>query len=325
MNPNQVIGKSAGFQHVLDTAKSVAYSCSNVLITGESGTGKEVVAHAIHAWSPRTKKPFVPINCAAIPENLLESELFGYMKGAFTGANGTKPGLFEEAEGGTLFLDEIGDMPISLQAKLLRVLQEHKIKRVGENQYRNVDIRIIAATHEDLRTAVNERRFREDLFFRLNVIPIHIPPLRERKEDILPLAKYFLAKYLEINQKRSKGFTLEAEKYLLEQTWTGNVRELENAVERVVVLSVSDEITVEDLEFLSPSFGATSAMYRDEKEDLQGFSFEETADGDSRILPIEEMTQKYIQYVLALNKGAKNKTARELGIDRKTLYRKLHL
>lgn len=325
MNQNHVIGKSAGFQHVLETAKSVAYSCSNVLITGESGTGKEVVAHSIHAWSPRNKKPFVPINCAAIPENLLESELFGYMKGAFTGANGMKPGLFEEAEGGTLFLDEIGDMPISLQAKLLRVLQEHKIKRIGENQYRNVDIRIIAATHEDLRKAVQEKRFREDLYFRLNVIPIHIPPLRERKDDILPLAKYFLAKYLDANHKHSKGFTPEAEQYLLEQYWSGNVRELENAIERVVVLSVTDEITVDDLEFLSPSLGVKGSGLAGDVGELNGFSFEETNQGDSRILPIEEMTQKYIQYVLALNKGAKNKTARELGIDRKTLYRKLHL
>lgn len=324
MNANQVIGKSAGFQHVLETAKCVAYSCSNVLITGESGTGKEVVAHAIHEWSPRSKKPFVPINCAAIPEHLLESELFGYIKGAFTGAGGSKPGLFEEADGGTLFLDEIGDMPISLQAKLLRVLQEHKIKRVGENQYRNVDIRIIAATHEDLRTAVVEKRFREDLFFRLNVIPLHIPPLRERKEDILPLARYFLAKYLDLNQKTCSGFAPSAEEYLLEQTWTGNVRELENAIERVVVLSDSTEITVEDLEFLSPSKTKSSSVFALERDEMQGFSFEDSCE-DSKVLPIEEMTQKYIQYVLALNKGAKNKTARELGIDRKTLYRKLHI
>lgn len=324
MNQNHVIGKSAGFQHVLETAKSVSYSCSNVLITGESGTGKEVIAQTIHAQSPRNKRPFVPINCAAIPEHLLESELFGYIKGSFTGASGTKPGLFEEADGGTLFLDEIGDMPIALQAKLLRVLQEHKIKRVGENQYRSINIRIIAATHEDLRKAVAEKRFREDLYFRLNVIPIHIPPLRERREDILPLARYFLTKFLAINQKQSKGFTPEAEQYLLEQAWTGNVRELENAIERVVVLSMSDEITVDDLEFLSPT-KMRPALCAVEKDEMNGFSFEDTLEGDSRILPIEEMTQKYIQYVLALNKGAKNKTARELGIDRKTLYRKLHL
>jgi len=314
---DRVIGSSPGFQQVLATAQSVAECNSNILITGESGTGKEVIARIIHSWSPRRKKDFIPINCSAIPENLLESELFGYVRGAFTGANSAKAGLFEEAEGGTLFLDEIGDMAWSLQAKLLRVLQERKIKRIGENQFRDVDIRVVAATHENLRSEVNHKRFREDLFFRLNVIPIEIPSLRERKEDILPLARYFLEKYSEANQKGPRFLSLQAEEYLLSYSWPGNVRELENGMERVVVLSHESEVNLEDLDFLREN--------ENSKVTAEEFSFHaEEWDHTRRILPIEEMTQKYIQYVLALNKGAKNKTARELGIDRKTLYRKLH-
>jgi transcriptional regulator with PAS, ATPase and Fis domain len=314
---DRMVGNSPGFQQVRRTAQSVAGCNSNILVTGESGTGKEVIARAIHEWSPRSQKPFIPINCSAIPENLLESELFGYARGAFTGAHVTKTGLFEEAEGGTLFLDEIGDMAWGLQAKLLRVLQERKIKRIGENQYRDVDIRIVAATHEHLKTAVLQRRFREDLYFRLNVIPIEIPSLRQRREDILPLAHFFLQKYSAINDKASLRLTAEAEEFLLEQAWPGNVRELENAMERVAVLAHgTNQITADDLDFL--------AEYRIGSAPESSFNFEEQFQGDQKILPMEEMTQKYIQYVLALNKGAKNKTARELGIDRKTLYRKLH-
>jgi two-component system response regulator HydG len=306
---NRVIGNSFGFRQVLQTAQSVAACCSNILITGESGSGKEVIARTIHESGLRAKNAFVPINCSAIPENLLESELFGYARGAFTGANIAKAGLIEEAEGGTLFLDEIGDMAKSLQAKLLRVLQERQIKRIGENQYRPVDIRVIAATHEDLRKEVAQKRFRKDLFFRLNVIPIEIPPLRKRIEDILPLANFFLAKYTTMNGKSNLSLTSEAEKFLLDYDWPGNVRELENAMERVVVLSHAQQISFEDLDFLNDRQTIV--------EDASEFKFE-------KILPMEVMTQKYIQYALARNQGAKNKTARELGIDRKTLYRKLH-
>jgi transcriptional regulator with PAS, ATPase and Fis domain len=312
----RVVGSSPGFQSVLNTAHSVAASISNVLITGESGTGKEVIAQSIHEWSLRSKKPFIAINCSAIPENLLESELFGYAKGAFTGAQVCKPGLFEEAEGGTLFLDEIGDMAWGLQAKLLRVLQERKIKRLGENQQRDVDIRVIAATHQNLKKEVLQRKFREDLYFRLNVIPLEIPPLRSRIEDILPLAHFFLKNFASLNVRGEMTITEDAERILLRQSWPGNVRELENAIERAVVLSEGCIIKAGDFEFLEEEmvFG----------ECAQDFSFADLHEAQ-KVIPMEQMTQKYIQYVLALNKGAKNKTARELGIDRKTLYRKLHI
>src|SRR3989344_2014217 len=242
-----IIGKSASFRQVLDLAKRVSSSTANVFISGESGTGKEVIAKAIHSLGNRRKAPFVAINCSAIPENLLESELFGHAKGAFTGAIEKKVGLFEEAEGGTLFLDEIGDLSLPLQAKLLRVLQDRKIKRIGENQLRNINVRIISATHKDLFKEIGEKHFREDLFFRLNVIPIKIPPLRERKEDVVPLAEFFLKKYTALNASNAKGFSKEALEKLLSNPWKGNVRELENAVERAVVLSSGEWIQPENL------------------------------------------------------------------------------
>ncbi|MBC7371181.1 MAG: sigma-54-dependent Fis family transcriptional regulator [Bdellovibrionaceae bacterium] len=314
---DSVIGDSPRFQQMLATAHCVATSNSNVLITGESGTGKEIIAKCIHDWSPRALNPFVAINCSAIPENLLESELYGYAKGAFTGAHISKPGLFEVAAGGTMFLDEIGDMPWGLQAKLLRVLQERKIKRIGENHLRDIDIRVVAATHKNLKKAVSEREFREDLFFRLNVVPLEIPSLRERREDILPLAQFFLKRYSSKNGKGSFELSTEAQKKLMDCKWVGNVRELENAMERVVVLSEGLSVGAEDLEFLDD--------YKLYENSGAPFSFADFGVSDRNILPIEEMNLKYIQYVLTLNKGAKNKTARELGIDRKTLYRKLNL
>lgn len=318
-----IIGKSPGFRKALDIAKRVADSSANVLITGESGTGKEIIAKAIHNSGGRKKLPFIPINCSAIPENLLESELFGHAKGAFTGANDKKIGLFEEAEGGTLFLDEIGDLNPTLQAKLLRVLQERKIKRIGENQYRPVNARIVSATHKDLKREVFEKRFREDLFFRLNVIPIDIPPLRERKEDIIPLAEFFLKKYSTLNNRHSKGFSKEALQHLLSQSWPGNVRELENTIERAVVLAAKPEIQTEDLQSISYERSEMEAAEADSEFD---FNFDRMKDkSGQKVLPIEEITQKYIQYVLQVNKGAKDKTAKDLGIDRKTLYRKLHM
>lgn len=317
VHSNFVIAVSHGFRQVLETARSVAGCNSNILITGESGTGKEIVAKSIHEWSPRASSSFVAVNCSAIPENLLESELFGYAKGAFTGAHLSKPGLFEDAAGGTVLLDEIGDMPWGLQAKLLRVIQERKVRRLGENFYRDIDIRIIAATHQNLKRDVQERKFREDLFFRLNVIPLGIPPLRERREDIIPLAEFFLRKYARRNSKQPFELTKEAQEILLDNRWSGNVRELENAMERAVVLSDSSIVTADELEFLHD--------YKMYEVADSSFPFSEFGITDHKIIPIEEMTQKYIQYVLSLNNGAKNKTARELGIDRKTLYRKLHL
>ncbi|MCM2353083.1 MAG: sigma-54 dependent transcriptional regulator [Pseudobdellovibrio sp.] len=324
---NGIIGKSAGFKQALDLAKKVASSQAHVLITGESGTGKEVIAKAVHSMGSRCKEAFVTINCSAIPETLLESELFGHAKGSFTGAVDKKVGLFEEAEGGTLFLDEIGDMSLPLQAKLLRVLQEKKIRRIGENQQRGIDVRIVAATHKDLRIEVQERRFREDLYFRLNVIPIRIPPLRQRKEDILPLAEFFLKKYSALNGIPLTGFSREATENLLNNPWRGNVRELENTVERAVVLATGGLIEPKDLvdfekanseevvETTVPAVAATPKLTTE-------MTLEKIVMNE-RTLKLEELCQIYILKVLRKNNESKEKTAKELGIDRKTLYRKL--
>lgn len=323
-NVDGIIGKSPGFRRALDIAKRVADSSANVLITGESGTGKEIIAKAIHNSGSRKKQPFIPINCSAIPENLLESELFGYAKGAFTGANDKKIGLFEEAGDGTLFLDEIGDLNPTLQAKLLRVLQERKIKRIGENQYRPVNARIVSATHKDLKREVFDKKFREDLFFRLNVIPIEIPPLRERKEDVIPLAEFFLKKYATLNGRSIRGYSKDALQHLLSQPWPGNVRELENTIERAVVLSAANEIQSADLNSISYERPAAEMSDADGSDSFD-FNFDRLKEKNQKILPIEEITRMYIQYVLQVNNGAKDKTAKDLGIDRKTLYRKLNM
>ncbi len=238
-----VVARSSAMESVLKMAHKVAQSDVTVLIEGESGTGKEVLARAIHQASPRRKGPFVPVNCPSIPENLLESELFGHVRGAFTGALRDKPGKFELAKGGTVFLDEIGDLKLDLQAKLLRVLQEREIERIGDTKPRAIDVRIIAATHRDLRDLVQEGRFREDLYYRLSVVPLVIPPLRERREDIPYLVDHFLAKY---GEKRFR-VTREAMQVLLNYDWPGNVRELENAIHRAVVLTSGEVIDVDAL------------------------------------------------------------------------------
>jgi len=310
----EIIGKSPGFKKVMDLAKRVAGSQANIFINGESGTGKEVVAKAIHNMGSRKNKEFVALNCASIPENLLESELFGHTKGAFTGAIEKKMGLFEEAEGGTLFLDEIGDLSFPLQAKILRVLQERQIKRIGENKYRKVDVRILSATHRDLRKEVAEGKFREDLFYRLNVIEIKIPPLRERTEDILPLADFFMKKFSALNNVNVKGFSKTALEEMHSYSWPGNVRELENAIERAVVMCTSGVIQLDDLpERASHRLPST--------DNATGFNFSNVNTG--RTLTIDEVVQRYIKYVLDKNDGVKEKTALDLNIDRKTLYRKL--
>ena len=311
-----VIGKSQGFKKALELAKRVSSSQANVLITGESGSGKEVIARAVHELGDKKDGPFIAINCSAIPENLLESELFGHAKGAFTGAHDKKVGLFEEANKGTLFLDEIGDLSLPLQAKLLRVLQERKVKRIGENQYREITARIICATHKDLRKEVQERRFREDLFFRLNVIPIYMPPLRERKDDILPLSEYFLKKFSVMNNATVKGFTKEAIQKLEGYEWKGNVRELENAIERAVVLTTSEFIQPEDLP--TEEFYQSSPASEQESVEQKLMSFE-----GEKPVTLDELCKKYIQFIFEKNEGAKEQTAKDLGIDRKTLYRKL--
>lgn len=308
-----VVGKSAVIQKVFDLAKRVSNSMATVLITGESGTGKEVVAKAIHQHGSRRKGPFVAINCSAIPESLLESELFGHSKGAFTGAAEKKIGLFEEAEGGVLFLDEIGDLNLPLQAKLLRVLQEKKIKRIGENQLRSVDVRILAATHKDLTLEVKEKRFREDLFFRLNVIPVKIPPLRDRQEDIIPLAEYFLSRFRVENDSPVRGFSKAALEHLLKLSWRGNVRELENVVERAVVLCENREIDVKDLPPPETSSHTPSTM-----ENLFSAVTEK-----AELPSLNEFNLEYIALVLKRVGGVKEQAARILEIDRKTLYRRI--
>lgn len=315
-NVDGVIGKSPGIRQAMDLARRVSKSAANVFITGESGVGKEVIAKAIHNLGTRRKMPMIAINCSAIPENLLESELFGHAKGSFTGASEKKIGLFEEAEGGTLFLDEIGDLSLPLQAKLLRVLQERKIKRIGENQFRNIDVRVISATHKDLTKEIAEGRFREDLYFRLNVIPIRIPPLRDRKEDIIPLAEFFLKKYAAMNNSPAVNFSKSAIELLLNSNWRGNVRELENSVERAVVLSSGSSIEAEDI-FIQDSPSGAAA-----KEEDNAFDFKKLT--EAKVLTIEELISKYARHVLEINSGAKDKTAKDLGIDRKTLYRRLN-
>ncbi len=300
-----VLGKSPAMKGIFDLVARIAGSTSNVLITGESGSGKEMVARLIHKSGPRASKPFVAINCTAIPETLLESELFGHAKGSFTGAHQRKKGLFEEASGGTLFLDEIGDMSPSLQAKLLRVIQERKIRPVGDNAAFDVDVRVIAATHKDLKAAIREGVFREDLFYRLSVIPIVIPPLRNRPEDIPLLAEYFLKKYCAANNSKLRGFTKGAISKLVHFRWEGNVRELENLIERTVVLSQGEWIDNHDIP--DPETASSEEFFRGAIDDYP---------------TITQLEARYIHLVLEKTAGRKDKAAQILGINRRTLYRK---
>lgn len=315
----KMIGTSPQFISALEISQKVAMSTANIFISGESGTGKEVFAKYIHSEGQNPNGPFVAINCSAIPENLLESELFGHAKGSFTGAIDKKVGLFEEAQDGTLFLDEIGDLSLSLQAKLLRVLQDKQIKRVGENQYRSVNCRIISATHKNLSTEINDAKFREDLFFRLNVIPIVIPPLRERQEDIIPLAEFFMEKYVSENNSSVTSFSDDALKFIRNNPWRGNVRELENCIERAVVLSSLSEITLQD--FL-PS--ESSLMSKVSVPDSAHFDTEDFNVPVAKELPtLNYIINKYIEYAVGKNDGARDKTAKDIGIDRKTLYKRM--
>ncbi len=304
-NRQSIVGKSSAIQSVFDIIDRVGPSATNILITGESGTGKEVVARALHNCGPRSAKSFIAINCTAIPESLMESELFGHAKGSFTGAISDKKGLFEEAQGGTIFLDEIGDMDMGLQAKLLRVLQERTIKPVGSNQFKTIDVRVIAATHKDLKKAIANQTFREDLYYRLSVIPIVIPPLRHRPEDIPLLAHHFLRKYSALNNGKNVSLTQEALRKLISFTWPGNVRELENMIERVVVMSRSTEIDAADI----PNSDQSSSE-----------QFFGNATNDFPTL--EQLEKRYIELILEKAGGKKEKAAQILGINRRTLYRK---
>ncbi len=247
LNTEGIIGQSSSLRDLFKVITKVAPTDSTVLVTGESGTGKEVLVRALHANSLRADKPFIPINCGAIPRELLESELFGHEKGAFTHAIRSKPGRFELGDTGTVFLDEIGEMDLPLQVKILRVLQEREIERVGGTGVRKVDVRIIAATNRDLEEEVRAGRFREDLYYRLNVIPLHIPPLRERGRDILILADFFLHKFCEAKQRAALGLNHEVQKALSAYSWPGNVRELENFMERLSILADGPEVIIDDL------------------------------------------------------------------------------
>ena len=306
------IGDSKPIQEVFELIEKVADTDSTVLITGESGTGKELIAKAIHYNSNRRDNPMVVINCGAIPEELLESELFGHEKGAFTGAHKSRVGRFELANGGTMFLDEIGDMSTKLQVKLLRVLQEQKFERVGSTRTITVDIRIIAATNQDLFTAVKEGKFREDLYYRLNVIPIRVPPLRQRKSDIPLLVDFFVKKFNQEKQKNIRGFTSEAMETLLHHDWPGNVRELENTVERVVILADGDEIGLNDIpESIKdqlPTVEPRKALPKG------GIPFDHA---------VEEYEKRLILQALDETNWVKTKAAKLLKMNRTTLIEKM--
>jgi two-component system response regulator HydG len=304
-----VIGRSPAMERLLETVAQVAPTEATALISGESGTGKEMIAGAIHFNSPRKDGPFVKINCAAITETLLESELFGHEKGAFTGAHRQREGRFRQAHGGSLFLDEISEMSLAMQVKLLRVLQEREITRVGGEEVIKVDVRVIAATNKDLLQEIQSGRFREDLYYRLNVVALTVPPLRERREDIPLLAQHFLKVFSEKNNKMIRGFTPQVMDGLVKYGWPGNVRELMNAVERGVVLSRSDYLDVEDLSFI---LGQTS---------VPGEAF--SGDGVPTGIPLDEVEKATILKTLQMARGNKSEAARRLGITRRTLHKKL--
>jgi transcriptional regulator with PAS, ATPase and Fis domain len=287
----------------------VADSEASVLITGESGTGKERVAHAIHATSRRREGPFLAINCAALPEALLEAELFGHAKGAFTDAKTGRVGLFLQAERGTLFLDELGDLPLSLQPKLLRALQERMVRPVGGNSEVPFDARIIAATNQDLESAVVHKRFREDLYYRVNVVHLEVPPLRARGGDVLVLAQSFIERYALRENKQVRGISVPVGERLLAYGWPGNVRELQNAMERAVALTRFDEITVDDLPERIRRYQVSDVVV--------------AAHDPSELVTLEEVERRYIHHVLEAVGGNKTLAARTLGLDRSTLYRKL--
>jgi transcriptional regulator with GAF, ATPase, and Fis domain len=301
MSYGDIIGACQGMKDVYRKVDKVATTDISVLITGETGTGKELIAREIHRRSPRAKGPFITINCGAIPENLLESELFGHVRGAFTGAIATRQGRFQAAHGGTLFLDEIGEMPPQLQVKILRALQEKVVVKVGDSKGEAVDIRVVAATHRVLEEEIKKGTFREDLYYRLNVVNLRLPPLRERGDDILVIAKYLLGKYVREFNAKAKGFAPAAQTALRKYAWPGNVRELENRVKKAVVLADRPLVGPEDLE-LRP-------------ENLDP------------VLPLaqakEEFQKRYINEVLDRNAGNRTKTAKDLGVDPRTIFRHL--
>ncbi len=305
----EFIGQSPVMERLFDQIKRIADQQVPVLITGESGTGKELVARALHRHSERRHGPFLPVNCAALPRMLLESELFGHVKGAFTDARSDRHGLFLAADGGTLFLDEIIEMPMELQPKLLRALESGSIRPIGENKEVSSDVRIIASTNRDLESAVEEEEFREDLFFRVNVVRIQVPPLRSRGSDILLLAQHFLEQIAHRTGKSVKGFSCDVAEKLLAYRWPGNVRELRNAIERAMAMTRFKELAVEDL----------PERIRDYKESRLVLSGE----ASEELISLEDVERQYVRHVLEIMGGNKSEAARILGMGRRTLYRKL--
>jgi transcriptional regulator with GAF, ATPase, and Fis domain len=302
-----IIGRSPPMQEIFATVMRVAPTRATVLLAGESGVGKDLIARAIHYHSPRRDRPFVKINCTALPENLMESELFGYEKGAFTGAVSSKPGKFEHADTGTAFLDEIGDVPPTIQVKLLRVLQEREFERLGSNKTRHIDVRIVAATNQDLRAALEQGTFREDLYYRLNVVPINIPPLRERREDIPFLAEHFVEKLARASGSRADSITDAAIEKLMSYHWPGNVRELENVIERSLVLCSGGRLDAADIRL--------EAAPRARQPAAEAFLPEG--------MTLDEYEQALIREALRRAEGNKSQAARLLGLTRNALRYRL--
>ncbi len=305
----ELLGESAAMQRLYDELSRIADSEASVLLLGESGTGKEVAARAIHRRSRRAAKPFVAVNCAALPDALLESELFGHVKGSFTDARTDRKGLFVQAEGGTLLLDEIGEMPLPMQPKLLRALEENKVRPVGSEKEVPFDVRLLVATNRDLETAIEEGRFRQDLYFRINVLQLELPPLRSRGTDTLLLSQHFIDVFAKRAGKKVLGMSETVAEKLLAYAWPGNVRELRNVIERAVALTRHDRLTVEDLP-------EKVREYRTSQVIVAG-------NDPGELVPLEEVERRYILHVLESTAQNRTLAARTLGLDRKTLYRKL--
>jgi DNA-binding NtrC family response regulator len=309
---DNIVGVSPEILKIFEMVENVAKSEANILLTGESGTGKELVARSIHAHSGRRTSPFVPVNCGAFPENLFEAEIFGYEKGAFTGANKRKIGLLEYANGGTFFMDEVCELPMPLQTKLLRAIQDKQIRRIGGNELIQVDVRIISATNENVEKALAQQKLREDLYYRLNVINIHLPPLRERKGDIRLLAEVFLKKFAEKMHKDVTGFAVDVLEYFENYKWNGNIRELENVVERAVTLTKGKKITIAEL----PSY-----LFPDAAEVL---SFDKMKFTDAKQIAVEEVEKKYLMHLLKKHNGNITKMAEDAGMTRRNIHRMLN-
>jgi two-component system response regulator AtoC len=301
---DNIVATSPGMQKILDLVRRVAKSNSTVLIEGESGTGKEVIAHAIHNYSLRSDGPFVAINCGALPETLLESELFGYVKGAFTGANFTKKGLFEEANSGTIFLDEIGGTSPAFQVKLLRVLQENEIRRLGDTKDIAIDVRVLASSNIPIKQLVEDERFRQDLYFRLKVIPLYIPPIAQRREDIIPLARFFVERYCKRTSRKLVGLSKDAIQKMELYGWPGNVRELENTIERAMILVESDELSADDI-----------LLENYDGRHTQGYDFSQ--------MNLRDLERHHIEQMLVHCAWNQREAAKRLSIGYNTLWRKI--